>query len=186
MMPSAAAVNKDGQELYAIVLGSSSESQRFFDADELVEWVFEHRTTYQLANCQQNTQMNGTSVPLVAQVAHDDWIDRTVPATFADPECAVEVFDLNGNVSQTVQFNELHGTVKAGQVVGSVTFKQRNQVIATQDLVACKDVAAPNFFEGIGIAFDRFMRGFSGGDKTATSQLLNTTPLIVDKTSSTQ
>ena len=118
--------------------------------------------------------------------AHDDWIDRTVPATFADPECAVEVFDLNGNVSQTVQFNELHGTVKAGQVVGTVTFKQRNQVIATQDLVACKDVAAPNFFEGIGIAFDRFMRGFSGGDKTATSQLLNTTPLIVDKTASTQ
>ena len=119
-------------------------------------------------------------------MAHDDWIDRTVPATFADPQSAVEVFDLNGNVSQTVQFNELHGSVKAGQVVGTVTFKQRNQVIATQDLVACKDVPAPNFFEGIGIAFDRFMRGFSGEDKTATSQLLNTTPLIVDKTTSTQ
>ena len=182
----AGAVNKDGQELYAIVLGSTSESQRFFDADELVEWVFEHRKSYQLANCDQNTQMNGASVPLVAQVAHDDWIDRTVPATFSDPQCAVEVFDLNGNVSQTVEFNELHGSVKAGQVVGSVTFKQRNQVIATQDLVACKDVPAPNFFESIGIAFDRFMRGFSGEDKTATSQLLNTTPLIVDKTASTQ
>ena len=139
----AGAVNKDGQELYAIVLGSTSESQRFFDADEL---VFEHRKSYQLANCDQNTQMNGASVPLVAQVAHDDWIDRTVPATFADPQSAVEVFDLNGNVSQTVQFNELHGSVKAGQVVGTVTFKQRNQVIATQDLVACKDVPAPNFF----------------------------------------
>ena len=182
----AGAVNKDGQELYAIVLGSTSESQRFFDADELVEWVFEHRKSYQLANCDQNTQMNGASVPLVAQVAHDDWIDRTVPATFADPQSAVEVFDLNGNVSQSVQFNELHGSVKAGQVVGTVTFKQRNQVIATQDLVACKDVPAPNFFESIGIAFDRFMRGFSGEDKTATSQLLNTTPLIVDKTTSTQ
>ena len=109
-----------------------------------------------------------------------------MPATFADPQSAVEVFDLNGNVSQSVQFNELHGSVKAGQVVGTVTFKQRNQVIATQDLVACKDVPAPNFFESIGIAFDRFMRGFSGEDKTATSQLLNTTPLIVDKTTSTQ
>ena len=182
----AGAVNKDGQELYAIVLGSTSESQRFFDADELVEWAFEHRKSYQLANCDQNTQMNGASVPLVAQVAHDDWIDRTVPATFADPQSAVEVFDLNGNVSQSVQFNELHGSVKAGQIVGTVTFKQRNQVIATQDLVACKDVPAPNFFESIGIAFDRFMRGFSGEDKTATSQLLNTTPLIVDKTTSTQ
>ena len=40
--------------------------------------------------------------------------------------------------------------------------------------------------KSIGIAFDRFMRGFSGEDKTATSQLLNTTPLIVDKTASTQ
>ena len=93
---------------------------------------------------------------------------------------------MNGNVSQTVEFNELHGSVKAGQVVGTVTFKQRNQVIATQDLVACKDVPAPNFFESIGIALDRFMRVFSGEDKTATSQLLNTTPLIVDKTASTQ
>ena len=127
--------------------------------------------------------MNGASVPLVAQVAHNDWIDRTIPATFADPAAAVEVFDLNGNVSQSVTFDNVSGDVHAGDKVGTVTFKQRNQVVATQDLVACKDVPAPSVFESIGIAFDRFMRGFSGADTVATSQLLNTTPLIVDKTS---
>ena len=179
----AGAVNKDGEELYIIVLGSSSDSQRFVDADELATWVFDHKRSYQLANSDQVAQMNGTSVPLVAQVAHQDWIDRTIPATFADPAAAVEVFDLNGNVSQSVQFDEVTGDVHAGEKVGTVVFKQRNQVIATQDLVACKDVAAPSVFERIGIWFDRFMRGFSGGQTVATSQLLNTTPLIVDKTS---
>ncbi len=179
----AGAVNKDGEELYAIVLDSSSESQRFFDADELCEWVFDHKQTYQLAHSDQSAQMNGASVPLVAQVAHSDWIDRTIPATFADPAAAVEVFDLNGNVSQSVTFDNVSGDVHAGDKVGTVTFKQRNQVVATQDLVACKDVPAPSVFESIGIAFDRFMRGFSGADTVATSQLLNTTPLIVDKTS---
>ena len=82
-----------------------------------------------------------------------------------------------------MQFDEVTGDVHAGEKVGTVVFKQRNQVIATQDLVACKDVAAPSVFERIGIWFDRFMRGFSGGQTVATSQLLNTTPLIVDKTS---
>ena len=74
----AGAVSKDGEELYAIVLDSSSESQRFFDADELCEWVFDHKQTYQLAHSDQSAQMNGASVPLVAQVAHSDWIDRTI------------------------------------------------------------------------------------------------------------
>lgn len=179
----AGAVNKDGEELYLIVLGSSSDSQRFFDADELATWVFDHKRSHQLANSDQMAQMNGTSVPLVAQVAHADWIDRTIPATLADPTTAVEVFDLNGNVSQSVEFDTVTGDVHAGDKVGTITFKQRNQVIATQDLVACKDVPAPNVLEGIGIWFDRFMRGFSGAQTVATSQLLNTTPLIVDKTS---
>ncbi len=180
----AGAVNKDGQELYAIVLDSTSEAQRFEDADELVSWVFDHQSSYTLAHSAKTAQMAGKNVPVIATVAHLDWIDRTVEATLADPEATVQIFDLNGNVSQSVEYEQITGDVKAGQKVGTITFKQHNQVIATQDLVACKDVAAPGFIEGIGIAIDRFFRGFSGAETVAQSSLINEVSLVVDKTSS--
>lgn len=182
----AGAVNKDGQELYAIVLNSSSESQRFYDADELVNWVFDHEKEYKVINCTQNIQSSGTSVPLVAEIAHSDWTDKTVKATVANPEYAVQIFDLNGNVSQSVEYDDITGNVKAGKKVGTITFKQRNQVIATLDLIAAEDVSAPNSFESVGIAIDRFFKGFTGGQTVAQSQLYNETPLLNDKSSSTQ
>ena len=182
----AGAASKAGLEVYAIVIHSSSEQQRFEDAKTLCEWVYEHRVSYRLANSSRTTTMEAdgqaSEVPLVAEVAHTAWIDKTVEATFADPAASVEIFDLNGNVSQALEFDELSGDVKAGDKVGTATFKQRNAVIATMDLVACEDVAAPNFFEGIGIWWDRLFRGFSGQPQTAQSTTVNETPLVVDKT----
>ncbi len=49
---------------------SSSEAQRFVDAKTLCEWVYQHEISYQLANSPQTTTMNGTEVPVVAEVAH--------------------------------------------------------------------------------------------------------------------
>ncbi len=121
-------------------------------------------------------------VPLVAQVAHQGWIDRTVQATLADPNAIVEVNDLNGNVSQEVSFATLDDDVRVGDTVGTLTFKQRNQVIATCDLVATEEVLAPNLFEGIGVWWDRLFRGFRGEDRIAQSVLYNKTPLLNDKT----
>ena len=80
---------------------------------------------------------------MVAEVAHTGWIDKTVKATLSDPDAAATIFDLNGNVSQSLEFDEVSGNVHAGDKVGTITFKQRNAVIATMDLVACEDVAAP-------------------------------------------
>ena len=166
------------------MLNSSSDSQRFYDADELVNWVFDHQQSYKLINSAQTTSYKGASYPLVAEVAHTDWVDKTVRATVADPNAAVSIFDLNGNVSESVEYAELSGNVKAGQKIGTITFKQRNQVIATLDLVAAEDVTAPNFLESIGIWWDRLFKGFSGAQTCAHSQLINETPLVVDKTSS--
>lgn len=177
----AGATNKDGFELYAIVLDSSSEEQRFVDAATLTDWVYDHLVDYPLAHSDQNVTMNGQSVPLVAEVACESWIDKTVPATLADPAAAVEVFDLNGNVSQVVDFNELTGDIHVGDVVGTITFKQRNQTIAQMDLVACQDQPAPSFFEGIGIWWDRLFRGFSGQPQVAQSVVINETPFLVDR-----
>lgn len=185
----AGAASKDGKELYAIVLNSSSEGQRFLDTQELFEWAYEHIVSYPLANSPETASMEtdgqASEVPLIAEVAHTGWIDRTVKATLADPDAAVEIFDLNGNVSQTLEFDELSGDVHAGDKVGTITFKQRNEVLTTMDLVACEDVAAPNLFEGIGIWWDRLFRGFSGDPGVASSRTVNETPLVIDKTAAT-
>lgn len=178
----AGATNKDDLELYAIVINSSSTSQRFEDAAELTDWVYAHLVSYQLANSPQTTTMNGSEVPLVAKVAHEGWIDTTVPATFANPAAAVTIFDLNGNVSQALEYDQLTGDVHVGDKIGTATFKQRNGTIATLDIVACENVDAPDFFEGVGIWWDRLFRGFSGQQQVAQSVTINETPLVVDKT----
>lgn len=182
----AGAVNRDGVELYSVVLGSSTETQRFDDTRALFDWYYEHIVDYPLVHASQTVSMTvdgqTTDVPLVAEVALADWVDRTVPATLADPDATARVFDLNGNVSQEVSFDEVTGPVRVGDKVGTITYKQRNEVVATADLVACEDVAAPSFFEGIGIWWDRFFRSFSGAPAQAESVLYNDTPLIVDKT----
>lgn len=184
--PSFAAANDGERYLYAIVIHSSSESQRFADAQTLCEWAYDNLIDYQLANGDDTMQMSSEAlsgtVPVVAYAAHADWIDRTVPVTFSDPEASVEVFALNGNVSQSFEFDEIHGSVHAGDKVGTATFMQRNEVVARCDLIACEDVAAPNFFEGVGIWWDRLFRSFSGSPTVAESTVANSLPLINDKT----
>lgn len=184
----AGAVNRGDGDLYAIVLGSTEDPQRFDDATALFDWYYGHCVDYPLAHVAQTAQMTvdgqTSEVPVVAQVSLADWVDRTVPATLADPDATVRVFDLNGNVSQEAAFDEVSGPVHAGDKVGTLTFKQHNEVVATVDLVATEDVASPSFFEGIGIWWDRFFRSFSGAPSQAQSTLLNDTPLIVDKTTS--
>lgn len=182
----AGATNKDGLELYAVAINSPSEPQRFQDAAEMTDWVYEHLISYPLANSDRTATMSidgqEREVPVAAEVACAAWIDKTVPAALADPDAEAVIFDLNGNVSQTVTFQEPAGAVRAGDVVGQIAFKQRNAIVAVVDLVACADVPAPGFFEGIGIWWDRLFRGLSGQPQTAESITLNQTPLVNDKT----
>ena len=180
----AGAANNGERYLYAIVIHSSSEAQRFVDAQTLCEWAYDNIIDYQLVNSTETVQspLGEGDTPVFAHVAHGDWIDQTFPATLSDTDAAVEVFALDGNVSQSVEFEEVHGTVSAGQKVGTVTFKQRNETIAEYDLVACEDAAAPDFLQSIGIWWDRLFRGFAGQPQTAESVVVNTMPLINDKT----
>ena len=178
----AGAVERDGKTLYAIVLNSSNETQRFTDAQVLDDWVFDNTIDYALAHSPEEItyQRNGTTstVPVVAEVSHAGWIDKTFKATFADPEATVEVFALDGNVSQDLQFDNVTGDVQPGQKVGTATFYQHNEVVATCDIVAAESCAAPDFFQGIGIWWDRLIRGFSGQQTKAENTTINTTPLI--------
>ena len=130
----------------------------------------------------------GTStkdVPVVAEVAHADWPDKTIKATFSEPDGALDVFSLKGNVSCTMEFNTVSGNVREGDKVGTAVFKQHNETLATVDLIACEDVAAPNPLEAVGIWVSRLFSGFTGAQSVAESVDLNDTPLINDRTKTT-
>lgn len=181
------AVNRGKGDLYAVVLDSSSDQVRFVDTTALFDWAYEHTIEYPLAHSSQEATavIDGQtqSVPIVAEVAHSEWIDKTIKATLEDPFQAITLFDLNGNVNQEVTYNTVTGNVKSGDVLGTMTFKQRNDVLVTVDLIACEDADAPDLLEGVGIWWDRFFRGFSGEPTVAESVLLNQTPLLNSKAS---
>lgn len=178
----AGAVERDGVRLYAIVLDSTSEAQRFTDAQTLDDWVFDNTIDYPLVTSDETVsyEQDGQThtVPVVANVPHSGWIDKTFKATLADPDATVEVFSYDGNVSQEVSFDTVSGDVQPGQKVGTVTYYQHNEVIATADLVAAESCAAPGFFEGIGIWWDRLFRGIAGDQTVAEGSVVSTTPLI--------
>lgn len=181
----AGACNREGQELYAIVLKSASDEQRFIDCETLFNWVYDNDITYQLAHSPESVEMdlNGQwrEVPVVAEVALTGWVDKTVKATFKDPDATVPVFALDGNVSQRFEFADVSGGVSAGQTVGEATFYQHNAEIAKAELIACEDVPGPNPIEAVGIWWDKTMRTFSGKPVSAESKIVNETPLILEK-----
>ena len=173
---------RDDRDIYTVVLKAVDENTRFGDTRSLCDWIYGHTTSYPLVHSKQfmTASIGGDTaeVPIVAEVAHSDWVDKTVKATLADPAQELVIFDLSGNISQTVVFDTLEGHVKAGDKVGTITFKQRNEVIAVADMVACEDVDAPGFLDSIGIWWDRFFKGFSGQPKVADSIVINETPLV--------
>ena len=166
----AGANNRDGQDLYAIVLGSTDEETRFSDTTELWDWVYANTIEFPLGNSEETvSDQAGKEVPLLAKVSCTSWIDKTVDATLADPEATLELFTLKGDVTQTVDFETLEGTVNAGDKVGSVTYKQDGETLATLDLVAAQTVEGPKWYESVGIWFKRLFGGITGEPSYAES-----------------
>lgn len=184
----AGANDHNGKEYYVVIMNSSSEEQRFTDATIVWDWIYANETDYKLINCSDTVDAtingNQSSYPLVAEVAHQDWTDKTIKATVADPNQTIAAYTWNGNISEEVEYDNVTGNVSVGDKVGTITFKQHNETVATVDLIAAEDVAAPNFIEGIGIFWQRMFSNFTGAQTVAQSTLYNTTPYLVDKTSS--
>ena len=176
------AATKDGKDLYAIVLDSTDEYSRFQDAENLFEWGYEHVIDLPLANTEEwaNMKSDGVSrdVPVIGEASHYEWIDRTVKATLKSPDESVKVFDLEGNVSQKVEFDEIHGTVNVGDKVGTITFYQNNEKIASQDLIACEHVDAPNPIDTVVIWWSRTTQGLKDESGRADSKVYNVMPII--------
>ena len=182
------AANKDGRELYAVVLGSEDEYSRFEDAQKLFDWAYGHFVEYSYIDTDVWTTMrkDGSSaeVPVVAEAPHTEWIDRSVKATIADSENAMTVFDLEGNVNQKIELDELHGTVDVGDKVGTMTLLQQNKPIKVIDLVACERIESPNPIDTIAIWWQRFTQGLEGQKAYAPEKVHNVLPLLNDNRSS--
>ncbi|MDO4182348.1 MAG: D-alanyl-D-alanine carboxypeptidase [Coriobacteriia bacterium] len=182
----AGASKRGSTEVYAIILNSSDDSQRFYDAETCMDWLYENLVDVPLVSSAETCQMNidGTmkTVPIVAYAAHSGWVNCTFPVTLANPDETLEVFRLNGNLTMDVTINDISGDVHAGDIVGSINFYQHNELVHTAQLMACKDQIGPNFLEGIGVWFDRFLRGFTNEPTVAKNQIIATTTILMDKT----
>ena len=171
----ASAYNRDGDEIYTVVLNSSTTDQRFADTATLASWYYDHKVTVAIANTQKKTA-NGN--PLMARVSQTDWTDKTIDATLADPTAQATVFSLAGEVTEKVSYDDLSGTVHVGDKVGSVTLKQDGTKIAVMDLVADEEGTGPNPIEWLLVKLDRLGRRIDNRPLTAESETVAKAPEV--------
>lgn len=171
----ASAYNRDGDEIYTVVLNSSTTDQRFADTATLASWYYDHKVTVEIANTQKKTA-NGN--PLMARVSQTDWTDKTIDATLADPTAQATVFSLAGEVTEKVSYDDLSGTVHVGDKVGSVTLKQDGTKIAVMDLVADEEGTGPNPIEWLLVKIDRLGRRIDNRPLTAESETVAKAPEV--------
>ena len=177
----AGAVSREAGEFYSVVLDSPSSDERFSDTVALMDWAYANIAQRSLVNSSQYVDYLGAQVPLVAKVAHNDWVDVTVNATVADPGLTAAVFSAFGPVQAKASYNELSGDIHAGDVIGSLAFVQDDKQIAQTDIIAVEDVAAPNFFQGIGVGFDRWIRSIQHQPTVAETQECYYTQALSDR-----
>lgn len=171
----ASAYNRDGDEIYTVVLNSSTTDQRFADTATLASWYYDHKVTVEIANTHKKTA-NGN--PLMARVSQTDWTDKTIDATLADPTAQATVFSLAGEVTEKVSYDDLSGTVHVGDKVGSVTLKQDGTEIAVMDLVADEEGTGPNPIEWLLVKLDRLGRRIDNRPLTAESETVAKAPEV--------
>lgn len=171
----ASAYDRDGDEIYTVVLNSSTTDQRFADTATLASWYYDHKVTVDIANTQKKTA-NGN--PLMARVSQTDWTDKTIDATLADPTAQATVFSLAGEVTEKVSYDDLSGTVHVGDKVGSVTLKQDGTKIAVMDLVADEEGTGPNPIEWLLVKLDRLGRRIDNRPLKAESETVAKAPEV--------
>jgi D-alanyl-D-alanine carboxypeptidase (penicillin-binding protein 5/6) len=145
------AAQREGVTLYAVVLGTASDLQRFRDAQELLDWGFAHYRPMQL----------GAKGTVVAEAPVRDYLDVTVPAAVSR-DTTVAVLDVNGQITRSVSVAAVSAPVDVGQRVGVARFTQGGKIIASIPLVATRRIAAPNPFERIWIGTVRIWRRVFG------------------------
>ncbi|MDR1016446.1 MAG: D-alanyl-D-alanine carboxypeptidase [Coriobacteriales bacterium] len=152
---------RGGIQLFSVVLGGTYNDMRFSDTAAMMKWAWAHYRPIQLLNPTQQ----------VANISCSAWIDQTVPA-YSSGNVDVTLFDMAGDLTQQLQVKNNGGSVESGEVVGTMTWLQGGQVVATCNLVAAKDVPGPNFIQGIGQFFIKTVNIMFGGRGAAQTTCL--------------
>jgi D-alanyl-D-alanine carboxypeptidase (penicillin-binding protein 5/6) len=147
-----ASAKRAGTELYAVVLGTRSDTARFAEARALLDWGFAHYRPQQLA----------TSGTVVAKTPVRDYLDVSIPVAVSR-DASASVIDVQGAIKRTVSVeSSVAAPVRAGQKVGTLSFTQAGRPLATVPLVATESVRAPTLLERLGIGIARVWQGLFG------------------------
>lgn len=152
-----ASAKRHDLELFAVVLGTDNEMERFQQAGLLLEWGFVHYTSERLA-------ASGERVGVV-QVA--DYLDVELGVVVAEP-VSVRVFGPAGPVERSASLpGAVDAPVTAGDRIGTLSFVQGERLIAQAPLVAAESVRRPTWPERAWIALVRAWRSAFGGGPAA-------------------
>ena len=125
---------RDGFELFAVVLGTTQYLTRFFEARFLLDFGFTHFREQKLAL--ENT--------VVGRARVINFPDRTVQVAMSE-DVTLRVLDLAGSIEQSIEIEDARSPIRRGDEMGQVNFVQRGRLIARIPLVATQDVDNPFF-----------------------------------------
>lgn len=152
-----ASAERNGIELFAVILGTKNETARFTQAKRLLEWGFAHYSTRQVTSAEETA----------ALVSVSDYLDRTVAAVVAE-SAETQVFDPLGELTSRADVvSEVEAPVVKGQRLGTLTVSQGDRLIAQVPIIASEDVPRPGGWERFVIGVTRFWRDLFGGQKQA-------------------
>lgn len=163
----AAAASRDGVELYAIVLNSTDEVQRFIDAYKLLDWGFTHYRRYVLAEPDQ----------VLVDAPMSGFLNKTVQAGVAE-EVTGMVFDFNGDISIDVRLSDKPDGVTKGETVGTITWRQGENVIASAPLVALESKFGPTPWTSVITSLVRCVGVVTGDQAVAQSTVYAQAPPV--------
>lgn len=169
----AAAANRDGVELYAIVLNSTDEVQRFIDAYKLLDWGFTHYRRYVLAEPDQ----------VLVDAPMSGFINKTVKAGVAE-EVTGMVFDFNGDITIDVRLTDKPDGVAKGDTVGTITWRQGENIITTAPLIALENKWGPSPIESVFTSLVRCV-GLVTGDQCVAQSIVYVQAPEVERVQST-
>ena len=154
------AAQRDGVELFCVVLGCADEAQRFTDSYRLLDWGFNHYRNYELAKAGDTL----VDVPLTG------YVNKTVPAGVAE-DVVAPALDYDGDISVDVSLGDTSGTIKNGGRVGTITWRQGEHVVASAPLVSQKRAWRPLAIFSIWTSICRLVGWFTHDDAVADGKL---------------
>lgn len=154
-----ASAERNGIGLVAVVLGATSDSERFSEAEELLDWGFQHYATAHLV----------TAETTAALVPVDNYLDMTVAAVVAT-DVALPIFDLGEAITLVTDLPDaVEAPLDAGEELGTLSVMQGSRVLTTVPLVAASDVNKPDAWSAVKIWLTRLWRGVFGGQVEAAA-----------------